>query len=317
MARGKSRRSRSKSRSKRRKGRRGRQRTKASQTLFLEYHSIPFLRLHRQLSLIGYDASAPPAVRAQFWSLVPPGVYPSEQGRALVLDYSERVEAKLAEVLAEFSVAYWLHVYRRLSPEGIGEQSDPDTVHLVRRTLEAAFQKYGRSEPCHRIGFSNSVPVDTILSGLLQGNEFRVVREQLLARPQLVLTEFGVQELKQFYEVEKLAYEAWRCAAAMRITGKGSPLRSTGDELGFIDERSDELHRLVSSYDGRDESLSASATGTTFIDPLQDGPSGQVVPISFYNARRVKFEVPDLPPMVVPLLMRGLDSFVSSQALPA
>ena len=80
--------------------------------------------------------------------------------------------------------------------------------------------------------------------------------------PQLVLTEFGREELKQFYSLERLAYEVWKTMANLRAVGKGCGLVVTGDD--FHDTRSDELDFLISRYDERQRVFTSSATGTVF-----------------------------------------------------
>jgi len=101
-------------------------------------------------------------------------------------------------------------------------------------------------------------------------------RKALSQSPQLVLTKFGFDQLKQLYFCEKLAYEIWRCGAALRILGKGAALIvDQGFPAYFFDERGDELNRLVRVYDDRRGVFSASATGTVF--PLDAGAEGPVV----------------------------------------
>src|SRR5262249_42481201 len=81
-------------------------------------------------------------------------------------------------------------------------------------------------------------------------------------RSQLVLTDFGLQELKEFYSCEHLAYEAWKGMATLRSIGKGAGLVATGYD--FHDIRSEELDFLIEQYDTRQRSFISSATGTIF-----------------------------------------------------
>src|SRR5262249_35831892 len=106
-------------------------------SIYLDYHIIPFAKFHGDLEVNGFSHGAHSA-RAEFWSLVPPGQYAPERGRELVLAYLVTVEARLRAMLSNNSIAYYLHVYRRLAPYSIGADKRGMTVALIRATLEAA-----------------------------------------------------------------------------------------------------------------------------------------------------------------------------------
>lgn len=122
----------------------------------IEYYQMPFNLLHRQLFKSGVLERPHPA-RASYWTVVPPGRYSPDRGRELLLQYRSMVERQLANELTQHSVAYWLHSYRRLSPGPAGENDDPATISIVRAVMDAAIQKYGTSQLCDGIAWSNQV----------------------------------------------------------------------------------------------------------------------------------------------------------------
>jgi hypothetical protein len=248
-------------------GRQGRNKiaTRKVRQFYLDYYALPFAKFHAELSDIGFNAAPHPA-RAEFWSLVPPGQYGPEQGRELVLAYLNSLETKLAAMLSNNSISYFLHVYRRLAPYSVGEDQRPTTIALVRLTLEAAIQKYALPGLCSRIGNSAEVRPEAILNGFLFNDErlWRVYGPGFKQHPQLVLTEFGARELAELYTAEKLAYEIWKSSAILRALGKGAPLRVFEASEYFADDRSDELNELQTRHDERDGFANVSATGTVF-----------------------------------------------------
>jgi hypothetical protein len=256
-----------------------RHRRKADKTQFaLEYYQLPFQMLHRQLGQSN-ELVGPHPVRASYWTVVPAGRYPPDQGRKLLSQYCKVVERYLGEEISQHSVAYWLHAYRRIAPRPAGENDDPATTTIVRGTVDAAIQKYGKLSPCDGVGFSNEVADHEIVDGLLMSPELNEYRKGLRAAPQLVLTKFGLEQIKQLYLCEKLAYEMWRSGAALRILGKGASLvvdHST--QAYFFDDRSAELDQLVSSYDKRQGIFAASATGTAFEHDPKNWPTAVVLP---------------------------------------
>ena len=80
---------------------------------------------------------------------------------------------------------------------------------------------------------------------------FEIERNILQSSEQLVLTDFSVKELRDFYEVERLAYEIWRSGAMLRIVGKGAPIVVDDSPVFVHDGRSEELGRLVEIFDSR------------------------------------------------------------------
>jgi hypothetical protein len=261
--------------------------TETTKSVFLEYYELPFVLFHKALKDLQYNDDFSQA-RRDFWAVVPPGTYGPEKGRAIVLQYLKRLDARLAAVISQHSIGYWLHIYRRLAPASIGKQKDPATVGLVRAAMEAAIQKYAQPKRCDGVAFSAEVGVEQIFDGLLLAPEFAFIKDSLSSQPsQLVLTKFGVTQLMEVYEAEKIAYEVWRSGATLRTLGKGAPLvvDPTSKEL-FYDNRSDELNQLIDYYDCRDMAVGVSATGTVFSEFNLDPKKGGNIFLPVYNVNQ-------------------------------
>lgn len=239
---------------------------------YYDYYQVPFGWLHTQLPSSFDDAAVPPEARSSFWHLVPDGNYSPDEGRDLVLAYANALERQLADELRSHSLAYWLHVYRRTAPEPAGRSRSGTTVYLVRRTLESAFQKYAALTPQGDIGWSNEVGTEEIFPSLPEKYQMLDFLERVKSGPpQQVLIGFGLNNLVQLYRCEKLAYELWRCGSTLRLMGKGAGLVVNHFHREcFYDNRSNELDRLVVSYDSRESPAVASATGTVFTHTNSD-----------------------------------------------
>jgi len=258
-----------------------------AKTLFMmDYYQRPFYLLHQEhaQTFTHYDFIKPHSIRNRFWQLIPRDEYPSEEGRVYLNSYLNSVEAELAKQMRKLSLAYCLHLYRRLSPGPVGQDQQPRTIGLTRAVLEAAIQKYARFQLCNKIANSATIPIEKVLSGLLMAPEFEAERKIIAQGNQLVLTDFTNIDLLSFYELEKLAYEIWRTAAALRTTGKGAPLIVCDPPDCFIDGRSPELDFLVTNYDQRiDKSgLSHSASGVVFSNENEMSAAGFVF-LPIYN----------------------------------
>jgi len=249
--------------------------------LMLDYYQRPFQLLHTR---IGGDLTTPHPIRNRFWQLVPPGQYPSEEGRVFLKSYTRSVEAELASLIGKLSLAYCLHLYRRLAPGPVGIDRQPRTIVLTRAVLEAAIQKYARFQLCNKIAESSTIPLGKVLGGLLMAPDFEFERKIIAQANQLVLTDFSNIDLEAFYDLERLAYEIWRAAAALRTTGKGAPLIVDGPPECFVDGRSSELDFLVTKYDQRIDRCQSphSAQGIVFSDASELSATGCVF-IPTYN----------------------------------
>ena len=250
----------------------------------LDYYHRAFALIHKEFADAHQDFKAPHPMRSRFWQLVPPGTYTPHEGRVLLNTYLVSVETELARIIGPHSLAYFLHLYRRLAPGPVGYDEQPATIGLTRAILEAATQKYASLRFCNKIACSASVPIESVLGGILMSPQFEMERRILSESIQLVLTDFTSPDLADFYNVERLAYEIWRTAAALRITGKGAGLIVNGPPECFFDDRSPELNSLVTSYDKRSEteSWSGSHTGVILEDPWQSHMEG-IIFLPVYN----------------------------------
>ena len=261
---------------------------KGTALLMLDYYQRPFQLLHEENARIHQDFAVPHSIRNRFWQLVPHGEYQSKEGRIFLKSYLDSVEAELAKLIRKLSLAYCLHLYRRLAPGPIGTDQQPATIGLTRAVLEAAIQKYASFQLCNKIAESATTPIDKVLGGLLMAPEFEVERSIIAQGNQLVLTDFDNLDLIAFYDLERLAYEVWRTAAALRTTGKGAPLIVGDPPLCFADDRSPELDFLVTTYDRRNDKykLSRSASGVIFSDTPKLSAAGYVF-LPVYNLGKV------------------------------
>ncbi len=214
-----------------------------------DYYLRAFALFHSELNKSGQAGDAPHPMRMRFWQFAVPRRYDIYEARQLLNNYLTAVEEALRSILSNWSIAYWLHAYRRLYPGPIGWDKTPQTIALTRAVMEAAIQKYGQRPPCLRIGVSPGIPLKRILGGLLLHPDVAFERKIVTdGRAQLVLTEFGPAELKELYDVEKLAYEVWRSAATLRSIGKGAPFVVVGPPHFFGDSRDHELDWLLAHY---------------------------------------------------------------------
>ncbi len=260
--------------------------------LMLEYYNRPFKLLHIERTRDTADASAPHIIRNRFWQFVPQREYDLHEARILLQRYASSVESEMARIIGNSSLAYWLHLYRRIAPGAIGKDKDPMTVGITRAVLEAAIQKYSGSGLCNRVGGSKDVPIEKIFGGLLTHPDFEHERMLLTqSGNQLVLTNFTHVDLEEFYQLEKLAYEIWRTGAILRTIGKGAPFVVEDAPQFFYDDRSDELNMLLESYDSRNPTFSVSAVGAVFDGPFDKTQKRGIGILPTYNLMQAKWNV--------------------------
>ena len=125
----------------------------------LDYYQRPFWLMHQENKQSHEDFFSPHPIRNRFWQLIPYGVYDSDKARELLNSYLLSIESELSKHIEQCSLAYCLHLYRRLSPGPIGIDKQPFTIGLTRAVLEAAFQKYASLVLCEKIAESASIPI--------------------------------------------------------------------------------------------------------------------------------------------------------------
>jgi len=254
----------------------------------LEYYQHAFAMMHAESNPTGYDISAAHSIRSRYWQLVRPSKYSGQEALALLSGYRSTIEAEMSKRIEKQSIAFYYHVYRRLFPGPVGENTKPVTVMLTRAILEAAFQRYGQPYLCNKIARSSQTPINNVLNGLLMAPEFTRERQILEQTDQLVLTDFSSVDLAACYDLEKLAYEIWRISAASRLIGKGVSLIIVDPPDCFADDRTSDLDFLVKHYDKRASraDLSVSAKGVVFPEFEQATAEGLVL-FPVYNVGQV------------------------------
>lgn len=271
------------------KKKKNRQLNKNNVALMIEYYNHVFVYLHQQLAKTGISFINTPNECIKFWQLVPHRLYNNIEAHQLLSQYLKIVEDKLAVIIKKYSLAYWLHLYRRLSPKPIGKNDNPATTLAVRSSLEAAFQKYAKLEQCDRVALSTSIHIEKVLNGMLVVPAFEMIKRELKNHPQLVLTDFGLDELIELYRVERLCYEIWRTMAMMRTVGKGANLVVLSKEPYFYDTRDDELAELIEYYDSRHRREGATISGVMF-DQDATFENGGFQPLLYYNVLQSTIE---------------------------
>ncbi len=258
-----------------------------STSIVLDYYTLPFAELHQEL-MEHYKLPDYPIERSNFWNMTPYDLYDPLTGREIIFAYLQVIEREMSEALMQNSLAYWLHAYRRIAPRPAGPNKSPTTLLTMRGIFETAIQKYSSLVPCEGIGSSKLISIDKVLGGRLMRPELKIVRNMLEEKEQLVLTDFGVANLKELYRLEQLAYEIWKCAANLRILGKGSSLKVLRSPINFTDDRTDDLDKVINIYDIRQQAFHTSATGTVFPNIPQD--RHDMVIIARYNGDQISVE---------------------------
>jgi len=215
-------------------------------------------------------------------------------GYALLQGYLESIETEIRRLLKHHSVAYWVHMYRRIGPylSPLHEsKTDANTLGLVRDHVECAIAKYGILTGRRDIRRSSEVSPGVVLGGrflrLLKSLiPERRARESYVGAfvdsDQLVLVEFQAQDFVDIYAVEGLCYEYWMTAARLRALGKGDELVvSSATDLTHVPNP--EIDFLITSFDSRiAKADSFTAIVGTFVgrpDPL--GVSTTIVAPSY------------------------------------
>lgn len=186
-----------------------------------------------------------------------------------VRDILDVMDGEMRMIASRRSIAYWLHIYRRigvfLSPEH-EDKTDHITLGLVRQIAELAIQKHGLHAGTREFGLSNVLSPNVILGGWMRkglkslGNEgtsgesiFRNYSAVLRrGPPELVIRDFSKRDLIDVYALEGIAYQYWRLTALLRSLGKGAKiiLDETGD-WNYVPNSA--LNKLIESIDKRNE----------------------------------------------------------------
>ncbi|WP_439699125.1 hypothetical protein ACFGVS_14390 [Mucilaginibacter sp. AW1-7] len=240
--------------------------------LIYNYHTRAFNYFHKK---IGHLLKPSNTYRKLFWSSVTNGRYDSNQGQELIKKYKNFLEDNFQKFIKPYSVEFWIHVSRRIAPGTMGIDDRPETIMICRNIITAAIQKYGILDHCGNLRRSDELTIGDVFNGLFLLPEFASDLKFLAeAPPQLVLTNFDENNLLEYYELERLAYEMWLAGSKSRILAKGANLIvNNGNQEILFDDRTQELGWLINNYDNREMSMSASATGAVFLLPDIKAPS--------------------------------------------
>jgi hypothetical protein len=233
------------------------------------YHDQTFEKLHRQLWEEKNLPHNPPIIRVLYWSGISKGEYIGDKALRLLDSYLEILENKFSHIMRKQSIAYWLHLSRRIRPDSISYDKRSNTILAARAVFDAALQKYGKTLLCNKIAQSADIPEATILRGeLMTDNGInKMILEEIRKQSQLVLTDFSIDDLKLYYELEMCAFECYKAIAIRRAIGKGSVLLVNLDSESFQENRVGSFVKLISIYDKRLEHAApiSSATATVYI----------------------------------------------------
>ena len=229
--------------------------------------------------------------------------------------YSRSLESRIKSIVSSKSTAYWYHLVRRIGPGSLGTDQSPGTIDTIRTIINAAIQKYALVEQCQHVGSTKKVKIEQVFKGLLMADEFEYERRLLHEGPeQLVFLDFDQGNLLEYYNLEMLSYEIWKCAATNRIIAKGALLcvDLESDEK-FYDVRSDELNHLVKIYDNRDHFFDSSSTGTVFNKLIDE--TGDYTLVPDYNADKLDAKV--INPLFLSMDVCFPEEYVSNYVMKA
>jgi hypothetical protein len=234
--------------------------------LMLEYYEPTLNRLHstKGAEIEAALLQAALCIRSQYFKTYSVGVVLSGlAGHKVLRGYLGTVEAELARILGKHTVAFWIHLYRRIAPRlhgGHGDKTDPTTARLVRDHLECAIAKFGCLKESGDIRRSIGLSATVVLGGRFLRDLKLIIKNQrerdafvrsVLEKDQFVLVEFGLSDLIAMYRAEGLAYEYWLTTAKLRTVGKGASLILEPD--GWAYRQDESLQRLIESFDRRIE----------------------------------------------------------------
>lgn len=270
-------------------------------TVNLDYYQRPFYLISKPFVL--EIIKQPHSKRKSFWSLVPEKKYNYLEAKQLIESYYSSILREVKKIVSTKSKMYWLHLSRRILPSTSGKDKSHITIGVTRKIIDGAIEKFGKSEFCNHIGITGKIDISEVFDGLLMTDYFEYERTLLEKLPnQVVLTKFNQTNMLEYYTLEKLAYEIWKCGATLRALAKGAIIKVNHSNKEYFTEfRTPELAYLIENYDNRNFSFITSRKGVVLEDK-DDLVSGKLfVPI--YNVSNLKMDFfnPILKKMDIPL----------------
>jgi len=260
--------------------------------IYLDYYNRPFHLFH--LTISDKIARNTNYLRSTFWRIIPEGLYKNTRAQDLLFAYSKSIEIRAKSLIEKYSIEYWLHLSRRIGIGSGGENTHHITIVTNRFYVLALIQRYGLTKRCGHVNDSKKIEVSQVFNGLLMSEDFEIERQIIQEQPsQLVFTDFGPNNLLEYYKLENLAYELWVCAAKLRAIGKGAEIYVDQNFDGFFYEKPDEqLDILIPSYDSRLSSDLASESGTVFANEQIDKESEIFLPVVNTNSISIAYLKP-------------------------
>lgn len=286
-----------------------------SEFLYLPYHHAAF----ELLTKIFYDEiqfvliKRFSVLRSELFlkRFTPEKIIDSEEAWPIVIEILELLDREMGAIVQRRSVAYWLHLYRRigvyLSPEHEGK-TDEVTLGLVRQIAELAIQKHGLLSAPREFGRSDELGANLILGGWMKkglkslggdgrSGETIFRRYASLARktPTWVIRDFSKRDFVDIYAIEGAAYQYWRLTALLRSLGKGARIVVSSDgDWDYVPDR--KLSKLIESIDqrasnsGNFSSLLGIWIDSETLRPARDSeePLTDAVLFPIYNISRAK-----------------------------
>ncbi|AQZ82951.1 hypothetical protein BUM88_15795 [Acinetobacter calcoaceticus] len=178
--------------------------------------------------------------------------------------YLFHLEAILKEIISSHSPSFWIHLYRRVGVDVLhlivkdNESVSPMTINIVRNFMEIAFLKFGDLDKVD-LCLTKDLHYNEILDGLfyeshkdigLSDQKIEEYWNQYSKKSEIILKDYKKIDHKNIYFLEGIAYEYWKTTANMRSIAKGGEL-STCENFFWRESRTDDLNKLISSYDRR------------------------------------------------------------------
>lgn len=316
--------------------RNGKRKKQSSEIIALpEYYKIVWADIHQNFSceILEHAATRPTKFRKNILLEIKDAFNSADiSGKyKILIGILPAIESELNRILSEHSVFYWIHLYRRLAPHlvsELGNNTDEETVIVVRSHLEQAIYKYGILSKDDDYALSSDVEFKDILGGLLVDcmkksltkEQFKLYESAIKKNKQWVLTSFDKNSLFNIYYLEGVAYQYWYILAKMRAIGKN--IDATIDIHGIINEhRSEEQEALIKSFDARNSANSASFGMTSNVGTFVKSELGDVNSTIFcamINSKRYKLSdlginagTYDFSPNFIPFFI-NLESFYKS-----
>jgi hypothetical protein len=153
-------------------------------------------------------------VRADYLARYPTREPQDATARARVMEFAARVEDEIAAVIRTRSRLYWLHAVRGFRPSI--PTTDPIVVFQIRESVESAILKYGRTDPCGGIGWSNEVTPQHIFGGLFAATADQETIAAVSRARMPVLLDFAREQLDELDFLHQAGEHLQRCNIVLR-----------------------------------------------------------------------------------------------------